>query len=94
MKKSCDDVSTTVLVAVLLEVDLEAPVINIWYDIANMGQNPSKHEMAMDKEIEKVQKELVTEEEMQKVLNQIENDFVTSSNSVAGIAERLSNYEK
>lgn len=44
---------------------------------------------SMDEEIEKIQNELVTKEELQKVLNQFENDIVSSNSSVAGIAENL-----
>ena len=36
--------------------------------------------------------ELVSEKEFQKVLNQIESDFVSSNARVAGIAESLANY--
>jgi predicted Zn-dependent peptidase len=46
---------------------------------------------AFDVEIEKIQTELVTVDEFQKVRNQYENDFVSSNASVAGIAENLAN---
>jgi len=43
--------------------------------------------------IAEVQKNLISETEFQKLQNQIENDFVTANNTVAGIAESLANYE-
>ncbi len=46
---------------------------------------------AFDVEIEKLQNELVSEEEFQKIRNQYENNFVSSNASVAGIAENLAN---
>lgn len=51
----------------------------------------NKIQAALDKEIEMIQNELVSEEEFQKIRNQYENDFVSSNASVAGIAENLAN---
>jgi zinc protease len=93
MNKSLVDGSQIAVFAGLFALGLEDPGASVCYAIANMGQDPANLEKAMDEEIEKMQKELVTEAEMQKVLNQIENDFVTANNSVAGIAESLANYE-
>ncbi|HEX5111602.1 MAG TPA: insulinase family protein, partial [Saprospiraceae bacterium] len=58
----------------------------------NMGVNVSDLEMAMDKEVEKVQNELISETEFQKLRNQVESDYVTSNSRVAGIAESLATY--
>ena len=44
---------------------------------------------SMDQEIELIQNELVSKEELEKVLNQYENDIVSTNSSVAGIAENL-----
>ncbi len=57
-----------------------------------MGVNVEDLEKAMDAEIEKVQKELITEKEFQKVRNQVESQFVQGNSSMAGIAEQLANY--
>ena len=46
---------------------------------------------AMDEEITRIQNELVTPEELQKVINQYENNFVSEKSGVAGIAENLAN---
>jgi zinc protease len=74
-------------------LELEDPGANIMYAIANMGVEPKELETAMDVIIQDVQTNLVTDKEFQKVQNQIENDFVSANNSVAGIAESLANYE-
>ena len=47
----------------------------------------------MDEVIANVQNELIPETEFQKLQNQVEADFVTANNNVAGIAESLANYE-
>ncbi|MCB0543286.1 MAG: insulinase family protein, partial [Saprospiraceae bacterium] len=47
----------------------------------------------MDAVIAEVQQNLISEEEFQKLQNQVENDFVTANNTVRGIAESLANYE-
>lgn len=46
----------------------------------------------MDEEIEKMQNELISERDYQKLLNQFENQFVSSNSSVAGIASSLATY--
>lgn len=60
--------------------------------LVNMGHDLSEIETAMDEEIMRLQTELISEEEYQKVQNMIENDFVSSNSSMAGIAESLANY--
>jgi predicted Zn-dependent peptidase len=74
-------------------LELEDPGANICFAIANMGIELSDLEKSMDAVIADVQKNLITAEEFQKLQNQVENDFVTSNNKVAGIAESLANYE-
>lgn len=46
----------------------------------------------MDEEILKMQTELISERDYQKLLNQFENQFVSSNSSVAGIASSLATY--
>ena len=53
---------------------------------------PADVEAAMDAEIKKVQGNLISDEEFQKLRNQVENDFVSSNSRIAGIAESLANY--
>ena len=57
-----------------------------------MGVDPMQVEEAMNMEIEKVKNTLITEEELQKLKNQIESNFVSGNASVAGVAESLANY--
>lgn len=71
---------------------LEDPGISLAFGIANMGVNVQELEQAITDEIDLTSKELISEEEFQKLRNQIENDFVSGNSRVAGIAESLANY--
>ncbi len=74
-------------------LSLEDPGVSLNFGICNMGVSPQTLETAMDAEVVKVQNELISEEEFQKLRNQMENDFITSNSTVAGIAESLANYK-
>lgn len=71
---------------------MEDPGINMAFCITNVGVKPEDAEQAIDAEFQKVQNELVGEREFQKLQNQIENDFVNTNSSMAGIAENLADY--
>lgn len=71
----------------------EDPGLSIAFGITNMGVDAKDLEEALDAEIDKVKKELISEREFQKLRNQIESNFISSNSSVAGIAESLANYE-
>jgi predicted Zn-dependent peptidase len=70
---------------------LEDPGMALVAGIAAKDVNIDSLKAALDLEIDKVQNELVSEEEFQKVKNQFENSFYSSSSSVAGKAESLAN---
>jgi predicted Zn-dependent peptidase len=74
-------------------LELEDPGASIMFGITNMGVEVDDVAKAIDAVVEDVQKNLISDEEFQKLQNQVENDFVTSNNTVAGIAESLANYE-
>ena len=48
--------------------------------------------VSMDEEIEKLQTELISEKEYQKLQNKFENRFVNSNSSIQGIASSLATY--
>jgi predicted Zn-dependent peptidase len=48
--------------------------------------------LKIDEEIEKVKNELISEEELQKLKNAKESEFVSSKATVAGVAEELAQY--
>ena len=72
--------------------ELENPGVSLGFAICNMGVDPRDAEDAMDHEITDVKNNLISDNEFQKLKNQIENDFVSSNSRVAGIAESLANY--
>ena len=70
----------------------EDPGLALMFGIANMGVAPEQLEKSINAEVEKVRKELITEEELTKLKNQTASDFVSANGRVAGLAENLANY--
>ena len=93
MQKTIVDQKQKALYAGSFPLALEDPGASILFGIANMGVDPADLENEIDSVITEVQTNLISETEYQKLQNQMENDFVTSNNTVAGIAESLANYE-
>ncbi|MCB0495843.1 MAG: insulinase family protein [Cyclobacteriaceae bacterium] len=71
---------------------LEDGGLFITIGLANLGKSPEDLESSMEREIEKVKTEPISDEEYQKLQNQIENDFVSSNSTDQGIAESLADY--
>lgn len=70
----------------------EDPGLALMFGIANMGVDPEILEASMNEEIAKMRNELISERELQKLKNQVENDFIMGNGRVAGIAENLADY--
>jgi len=92
LNKSLVDDKQMALAVGSFPFELEDPGVSIAYAICNVGQDPKDVEAAIDAEVERVKNEPISDEEFQKLKNQIENDFVSSNSRVAGIAESLANY--
>lgn len=71
---------------------LEDPGVTLAFSMANMGVDPQDVESAMDEEVNRMKKELISNRELEKLKNQIESEFIQSNSSMAGIAESLANY--
>jgi predicted Zn-dependent peptidase len=71
---------------------LEHPGLFITLGVCNMNVTPQDLETAMNVEVDRLKTELVGEQELQKVRNKLETEFVAGNNSVSGIAENLANY--
>ncbi len=71
---------------------LEDPGLTLGFSMCNMGVDPAVVEEAMNEEFDKVKNELISDQELQKLKNQVENNFVSRNSTVAGIAESLANY--
>lgn len=71
---------------------MEAPGLFITLGIVKSGINPNDLEDSMNAEIEKIKNQLISEEELQKLKNQIETRTVDADATDAGIAENLAEY--
>jgi predicted Zn-dependent peptidase len=75
-----------------IPLSLEDPGLFLAYGIVNQGVKADSLEKAMQKELNEVKNNLLSEREFKKIRNQIESRFVSRNSSVAGIAESLANY--
>lgn len=92
MYKALVDEKQLALQAASFPFALEDPGVFIGFGLVNVGVDPLELEKGMEAEIEKVKNELIPEKEFQKLRNQIEADFISGNQTVAGIAESLANY--
>ena len=76
-----------------IPLDLENPGVSIALAICSMGTDVLDAEKSVTAEIDRIKTETISDDEFQKLRNQVENDFVTSNARVAGIAESLANYK-
>lgn len=75
-----------------IPLGLEDPGLNIILGIPNMGIDPKTLEAGINAELEKVRTELISEEELQKLKNQIESRMVNSNTTIASRATNLATY--
>jgi zinc protease len=92
MYKALVDEQKKALTVQAVPFTMEDPGLYLTFGLVNMGITPEDLEKAMDAEIEKVQKELISDKEFQKIRNQVESNFVQQNSSAVGIAEQLANY--
>jgi zinc protease len=71
---------------------MEDPGIMMMYGIANMGVDQLDLEKEMDMVVNELLEKGITDAELQKVKNQVENDFVNQNSRLMGVAENLANY--
>ncbi len=72
--------------------DLEDPGVTLAFAICAAGVAVDDVENSMDAEFNRAMEELMSDEEFQKLKNQIENTFVSANSRVVGVAESLANY--
>jgi len=92
MYKSLVDEQKKAYVVQAFPFSSEDPGLYIVLGLANVGVSVDELEKGMDEEITKVQDQLISEREFQKVRNQIESDYVQKNSSMIGIAEQLADY--
>lgn len=91
--KSLVDDKKLALQAASIQLALESSGMNVVFGIANMGASLDDMGAAMDAEVERIQSELISEREFQKIRNQVESNFVYNFASNSGIASSLATYE-
>jgi zinc protease len=86
------DEEQTALMVNAIPLGLEDPGLNIVLAFPNMGVEPEVLEQGINEELEKIKKEPITEQEMQKLRNQFESRMVNSNTTIASRATNLANY--
>ena len=71
----------------------EDPGLSFVFAIANSDVAPNILEEEVNGEFEKLKTELISDKELTKIRNMMENDFIYNFNSMVGIAENLANYK-
>jgi predicted Zn-dependent peptidase len=84
------DQKKTALQVAAFNYQLEDHGIYITLALPNAGASLDSLLMDIDKEVADLQKNLISEQEYQKLQNQFENDFINSNTSMLGVAENLS----
>ena len=90
-KRLVDEDQTAAFVQVF-PFSLEQGGAFIMLAFANAGKEINDMKPAIEQEIEKLQNDLISEREFQKIQNQMESAFIQSNSRMAGIAESLANY--
>jgi zinc protease len=92
MQKSIVDEQQKAMFVGAFPFPSEDPGMALMFGLTNIGVSIDDLEGAIDKEVEKLQNELISEKEFQKLKNQIENDMISQNSKIEGIAESLANY--
>lgn len=93
MNKELKDKKQLALEVASFPLFLEKAGLFINLGICNSGVNPDTLQAGIDGIVHELKTSLVSTEEYQKVMNQIETQFIGSYSTMLGIAESLANYE-
>lgn len=75
-----------------MPLGLEDPGLHMFIGIPNIGVDVQVLEASIDAELERVRNEMITEEELQKLKNQVESRMVNSNTTIARRTMNLANY--
>ncbi len=75
-----------------IPMSMENPGLFINLAVANMGVDVHDLERSMDTEIDRVKKEPITDQEFQKLRNQIETNYINGLATLEGRTEKLASY--
>ncbi|MFO7829483.1 MAG: pitrilysin family protein [Bacteroidales bacterium] len=87
--KTLVDEKQLALFAASFPLPYEDPGLALTYSIPNVNVDPAELEDAMNKEIEKVRNDYISDQELEKVKNQIESQFVNSNTTLANRAYNM-----
>ncbi len=90
MNKSLVEEKQLALQMIAMPMPNEDPGLTLAFGIPNMGVDLKVLEDEMNKEFVRVQEELISDKEYQKLRNKIENELVSSNSTIARRAENLS----
>lgn len=93
LQKKCVNETQSAMFVGAFPFALEHPGVTLSFGICTNGTDPKDLENEINTEFDKVKLELISDQEFEKLKNQIENDFVSSNESMMGIAESLADYE-
>ncbi len=89
MNKSLVEEKQLALQMIAMPMPNEDPGLTLAFGIPNMGVDLKVLEGEMNKEFVRVQEELISDKEYQKLRNKIENELVSSNSTIARRAENL-----
>lgn len=92
LQKSVVDKQQKAVAAGAFNLPSEDPGLAMMFGIANMGVKAEDLEKSMDDEINTLLTQGITDDELQKCKNQMENEFISQNQRVLGIVENLANY--
>ena len=92
LQKSVVDQQQKAVAAGAFNLPSEDPGLAMMFGIANMGVKAEDLEKSMDDEVTKILTEGISDDELQKCKNQMENEFISQNQRVLGIVENLANY--
>ena len=92
LQKSVVDKQQKAVAAGAFNLPSEDPGLAMMFGIANMGVKAEDLEKSMDDEINTLLTKGISDDELQKCKNQMENEFISQNQRVLGIVENLANY--
>jgi len=93
LTKQCVETTQSAMMVGSFPFGTEDPGLSFVFAIANSDIKPEVLEKDINIEFIKIQKEEISDIELEKIRNITENDFIYNFNSIAGIAENLANYK-
>jgi zinc protease len=92
LQKEVVDKEQKAVAAGAFNLPTEDPGLVMMFGIANMGVKAEDLEKSMNEQVELITNNPITQDELMKVKNSMENDFVSKNQRVLGIVETLADY--